>query len=96
MPNNTQTVQEYPSGAIFVTDPATRNELDMQPFLKLLYERYRGDKDYLVEALEELSHYLIHEETECDSARKLRRILGIVNSLTTAIDSITTRKAHRA
>ncbi|WP_022821697.1 hypothetical protein [Hymenobacter norwichensis] len=86
----------FPNEAIFVTDPATKNELDLQPLLKLLHERYKGDKDYLVEALEELSEYIIHEETICDSARKLRRILGIVSSLTTAIDCITVRKAPRS
>ncbi|MCA8831983.1 hypothetical protein [Hymenobacter pini] len=95
MRNNTLDQPAFPSEAIFVKDPITGHELDMQPLLKLLHERYRNDKDYLVEALEETSSYLIHEETECDSARKLRRILGVVNSLTTAIDSITTRKCSR-
>ncbi|OUJ68812.1 hypothetical protein [Hymenobacter crusticola] len=86
---------QFPSEALFVKDPISGHELDMQPLLKMLHTRYQGDRNELTGDLQEVASYLIHEETECDSARKLRRVLGIVNAMHDAWESITIRKAAR-
>lgn len=81
--------QASPYGSLLVTEPSTGEQFNVGPLFYLLFERYSADKDYLVEALEEVSHYLVREEGECDSARQLKRVLAIVTTLTTAFDSIT-------
>ncbi|OUJ69130.1 hypothetical protein BXP70_26975 [Hymenobacter crusticola] len=62
--------------------------VNIRPVIMLIHQEYQGDKDYLVDQLHELVSYLQTVETTDDSAKRLRRMLNIVNGLATAVDSI--------
>jgi energy-converting hydrogenase Eha subunit H len=62
--------------------------VNFRPVLLLIYQDYDGDKDRLVDALHELSAYLQTVVTTDDSAKRLRRMLGIVSGLAAAADSV--------
>lgn len=91
-PHNTQ---EFPRGPIYAKDPVTGHEVNVRPLFYLLYERYAGDKDHLVEALEELDNHLLAEDNEYITAHRLKYLVGIVRGLTTAFDSLTVKGGRR-
>jgi len=85
-------VDTFPSGALLLVNPVTKEALDMQPLLEHLHDKYDGNKAALVEELNFVADYMMRPATNNSSADSLREVFNTVRTLAAAFDSITVRK----
>lgn len=82
----------FPTDALLLVNPVTKEVKDYQPIEEHLHEYYRGDKSHLVESLHQVASYLMRRDRSEESAETLREMFGVVTDLAVAFDSCTVRK----